>query len=382
MSALERNRSIDMIRGFAIATMMVLNLLGVVLSEPAPFVLRLVGSLAAPLFIILSGFMVSVTADRHNFGYFLFNRGAWIVSVGMFIDLVVWQIYPLMSMEVLYLIGISIPVAYVACKLKFYHRVAVALCIFILTPILQEALGYTYFPSEFYLLSGAPVLEVKAQTGIINHWLVDGWFPICPWLAFSIIGVELGETFKRVKPNAFNSALVYIGSALTVFGGSSFIFAYPRTFARCTWSELFYPPTIQYVTLAIGVSLLIFRFFIGLENRRLSLLLQPLGTLGRFPLGIYFAHLFTISYFITWASRGWWKMNLGWYLISYSLLLLAMWVIAKLYLLLGHKGKRWVSRISRGLVLMVLLAAVVALMAGYFPPLSTPIRIVTGFPFL
>lgn len=381
MSAMERNRSLDMIRGFALVAMMVLNLLGVVLAEPAPFILRLVGSLAAPLLIILSGFMVSLTADRHNFSYFLFNRGAWIVSVGIFVDLIVWQIYPLMSMEVLYLIGISIPLAYLACKLKSYQRAAIALSIFILTPVLQGVLGYTYFPTEFYLLSGAPVLEVNAQTGIINHWFVDGWFPICPWLAFSIIGVELGETFKRVKAKAFTSALVYIGSALTILGGSSFVFAYPQTFIRNTWSELFYPPTIQYVALAIGICLLIFRFFLGLEKRRLSRLFRPLSTMGQASLGIYVAHLFIILYFISWVSGGWWRMNLGWYLIAYVLLFLAMWAVAKLYSLLQDQGKRWVGRISRGFVLMVLLAMVVALVAGYLPPPTNTIRIATGFLF-
>ena len=80
MSTVDRNRSIDMIRGFAIVAMMAANLLGVVLADPAPFALRLVSSLAAPLFIILSGFMVSLTADRHNFRYFVFNRGELSIS--------------------------------------------------------------------------------------------------------------------------------------------------------------------------------------------------------------------------------------------------------------------------------------------------------------
>jgi hypothetical protein len=103
--------------------------------------------------------------------------------------------------------------------------------------------------------------------------------------------------------------------------------------------------------------------------------------MGQASLGIYVAHLFTISYFITWASGGWWKMNLNCYLISYVLLLLAMWVIAKLYSLFGGKGKRWVGRISRGLVLVVLLSAVVAFLRGYFPPITSKIRILTGFLF-
>lgn len=359
-----------MIRGFAIVAMMVLNLSDVVLARPAPFVLRLVGSLAAPLFIILSGLMVSLTADRRNFGYFLLYRGAWIVSVGILVDLVVWQIYPLMSMEVLYLIGISMPLAYFVRKLKSYQRAAIALCILVLTPILQRVLGYTYFPTEFYLLSGAPVVEVKAQTGIINHWLVDGWFPIFPWLALSIIGVEIGESLKRARPETFASALTYIGSALTILGSLSFVFAYPQTFVRGTWSELFYPPTIGYLALAIGICLLTFRFFMGLQNHRISRLFQPLSIMGQASLGIYFGHLFLISHLLTWVSGGWWKMGLGWYLVSYTFLLLAMWVMAKLYSLLGNVGKRQAGRISRGLVLLVFLATSVAVVAGYLPPLT------------
>ena len=74
-------------------------------------------------------------------------------------------------------------------------------------------------------------------------------------------------------------------------------------------------------------------------------------------------------------------MNLGWYLLSYVLLLVVIWAIAKFYSLLKENGKRWVGRVSRGLVLAVLLATVVALVGEYLPPPTGMIHIATGFKF-
>lgn len=72
---LKRDTSIDTLRGIAILTMVAADLAASVLKEPHPFWFRLYGSWAAPMFILLSGFMIAYTSEKkkYNFRHFLAN---------------------------------------------------------------------------------------------------------------------------------------------------------------------------------------------------------------------------------------------------------------------------------------------------------------------
>jgi len=104
-----RDISIDILRGLAIFTMVAANMAPYVLIEPHPFWFRFYGSFAAPLFILISGMMVALTTltKGHDFKYFLV-RGILIVTVGALIDVVMWNFYPFTTVDVLYLIGVSL----------------------------------------------------------------------------------------------------------------------------------------------------------------------------------------------------------------------------------------------------------------------------------
>ena len=56
-----RDLSVDLLRGLAIAVMVAANLVPFLLVPPAPFWLRVIASVAAPLFIFLSGMMVALS---------------------------------------------------------------------------------------------------------------------------------------------------------------------------------------------------------------------------------------------------------------------------------------------------------------------------------
>ncbi|MFA4835488.1 MAG: heparan-alpha-glucosaminide N-acetyltransferase domain-containing protein [Dehalococcoidia bacterium] len=361
---MKRLEGLDALRGLAIAAMIVANLQSVALDTYHPVALRIIGSIAAPLFILLSGFMVSVTSTRHSFRYYLLNRGAWIIGVGMLVDITVWQIYPAMSCEVLYLIGVSVPVAYLASKLRSGYRIALIAAIIGLSPVLRHLFGYTYFPGEFYL-AGGKVMEVQGQTGILNHWFVDGWFPLFPWLAFSLVGVEIGQWFKKTERGEFDLRLILSGLLLTQIGVLSYFFAYPETFIRSIWSEFFYPPTVQYVALALGVSILLLLLFLSMPRRGLSLF-GPLRTMGRVSLGLYFTHLCLIVYPVTWISGGWWQVSLKWYAVAYFSILISMWAIAKVYDLLQPRWGDLIGKGARAVVAAAILAVPVGLLMGYF----------------
>lgn len=331
---MERVKWIDMLRGFAIFLMIPINLAGEVLADEYPLILRAACSLAAPIFIMLSGFMASITLDKHHsFKYYILRRGLFILFVGVLVDVIVWQIYPFTTFDVLYLIGISIPIAYLAVGLKSYQRIGAILVIIVLTPILQQAFGYTYYPIELGL-NGEITVEVENQTGIANHLFVDGWFPLFPWLALSLIGIELADIFKRKRSDEFGLFLLYMGLPLVILGILTYLFIPSKMLVREGYNELFYPPSIQYLMSFIGASILSFFFFIKIEKTKWSKMFSPLGNMGKAALPIYFVHLFVTSYLIAEISD---EMSFGQYAPYGIGLIVSMWVFSVIYLPLKRK---------------------------------------------
>ena len=138
-----RDVTVDTLRGLAIVTMIAANLAGPVLREPHPLWLRLYGSFAAAIFVFLSGMMVALTARVHGraWTYFL-ARGTAIVVVGALIDVAIWQIAPFTSVDVLYLIGVSLPLCALVLSTPPAARWPMVALVFLATQAVQSILGY------------------------------------------------------------------------------------------------------------------------------------------------------------------------------------------------------------------------------------------------
>jgi uncharacterized membrane protein len=326
-----RDISVDILRGIAILTMMAPNLAASILVEPHPFWLRVYGSFAAPLFILISGMMVVLTSRTraHGLRYFML-RGGMLVAVGVLIDILIWNIYPFTTFDVLYLIGISLPIAYLFLRLNSSVRWIAIILIFALTPILHTVLGYAAYPTEINLLGQQTVVVVN-ETGIFNHWLVDGWFPVFPWLAFSLLGVNLGELRWSQQRDShtihsFGSNLILLVGVAVLSIGAILWWLYPGSLlTRAGYSELFYPPTTGYAITAIGVIIILF----SIVDRRPSFSgYRPLRVLGEFSLLIYILHLALIEYII---NLVWGEVDLQTFLLIYVALsvfivLIAYWL--------------------------------------------------------
>ena len=316
----DRDVAIDTLRGLAIFTMVAANMAPYFLIEPHPFWFRFYGSFAAPLFIFISGMMVALTAQTkgHSWKYFLI-RGLLIVMIGALIDVVMWNIYPFTTVDVLYLIGISLPVAYFFSRLNRSYQLLIVTIIFLVTPILQNIFGYSDYPTEFYL-TGEQTTIVENQTSIFNHWLVDGWFPIFPWLGFSLFGVILANLRMNYEKFEKNSLLLGIG--ILILGIIIWYFFPGKFLTRAGYSEVFYPPTIGYILSAIGVILTLFSI---VDYRPAIIMYKPLQALGESALFMYIFHLALGRYII---SNIWPKGNLQTFLILYIGIIVVMILIA------------------------------------------------------
>ncbi len=312
--SIARDRTVDVLRGVAILMMVAGHLAAAIylpstysnelFRSPFPMTVLVVGGFAPALFITISGMMVAHSTWRKGRGLGAFlKRGALVVLAGVVIDVLVWHIRPFTTVDVLYLIGVSLPVAYLfAARVPRALRWITALAFIVLTPLLQSWLGYTDYPTEF-TLGGRITKEIANQTNVLNHWLCDGWFPLFPWLGFSILGVALadrrwgaGERARFGVREGLLAGLVLIAFAVWLGWPD------PRTqsFERLHYGGAFMPPDLGYLLSSIGGVLVLF----WIVDRKPDLALyRPVEILGAAALFVYVVHSPCIEG-IQWALGG------------------------------------------------------------------------------
>lgn len=290
---------IDILRGIAIILMIPANL-SLLWSQPHPLWFRILASFAAPIFIMLSTGMVILNANKYHLKHF-FQRGLIIIGFAICMDICIWKIFPFVTYDVLYLIGFALPIIYLARHFSITKLVILGTIIFILTPLLQQLFGYhleiseitwahPYWPGTFRLF---------------QSWLIDGWFPVFPWLGvaffgaafFRIIFLNKGYLITK-KMVLFSSIVILIGFFLLFIPTNEFnnVTNHGIMAERGGFSEIFYPPTLAYLITAIGMVIILARLAQYFAKFTFS---KVLSLFGRFSLFIYLLHQAIAVFLIT-----------------------------------------------------------------------------------
>ncbi|MFA5840096.1 MAG: heparan-alpha-glucosaminide N-acetyltransferase domain-containing protein [Candidatus Margulisiibacteriota bacterium] len=308
---MKRDISIDILRGFAILTMVAANLSAYVLQMPPPLLFRFYGTFAAPIFILLSGGMVGLKGKDLDRGFIYYlRRGSLILLVAGLIELIIWHEIPFMTVDVLYLIGLAMPITYLFSHLKDRLKTFIILTIFVLSPVLQSLLGYR------------ESINVIVSLGAINRWLIDGWFPIFPWMGFCFLGPVILQ-LRQNSETKFGNLMAFWSGLLFFCGGAALWFFYPGALLiREGYSEMFYPPTLGYIATAIGIIILLF----ALIDRWAGIFIfRPMQWLGEASLFFYILHLCAIKYYFSvyWAGKDFDNFTLIYLAFIFGLILIA-----------------------------------------------------------
>ncbi|MDD1701919.1 MAG: DUF1624 domain-containing protein [Methanoregula sp.] len=293
-----RDLPVDLLRGLAIALMVGANTVPFLLSPPVPYGIRILASLAAPLFIFLSGMMVALTRNKKQYDlrYYLVRGGA-VVLIGAALQVLAWGLVPFIDVDVLYLIGISLPLAYLLLGVRPWIRRAIIIAILCAAPVLGFVFGYAPLPAEIPLAQAASGLGSLDLPSLLSYWFIDGWFPVFPWLAIALLGAELGTirwkgdgitSFVTGKFAAVGLGLVGTGIALWL------LFPSPQLI-RNGYVEIFYPPVPGFCLAVTGIILLLFILADLVAQNRLP---DPLRAMGECSLAIYILHSVIIAWCI------------------------------------------------------------------------------------
>jgi uncharacterized membrane protein len=315
-----RDEGIDALRGVAILTMVASHLARDILPEPHPFWLRVYGSVAAPMFILLAGMMTGRTQSRRNHPlWYYVERGLFVVVIAALLDVCLWGIYPFVSFDVLYLIGVALPVTALFARFSARWQTGILVLVLLISPLLRRIFGY---PPHVLSLSLDDPLSVYSEYAgrIVHQFWISGWFPVFPWIFFSLLGIRIFQWRSRA-PEHFERYLLRAGVPLIILGALCAWDLPIRLFTRQGYTELFYPASIAYVLIASGAVLLIFRLagFAWFQHCR------PLVHLGRCSLAMYLIHLAIIHLIL---RPGVGKVDLAGFLAGYGLLMLVLVLLA------------------------------------------------------
>jgi uncharacterized membrane protein len=316
-----RDIGIDALRGFAVVTMVGANMVPYLLEEPYPFWLRVFASLAAPTFVLLAGFMVGHrSADQPRSMRRCLKRAAELLLVAALIDHLIWGTAPFSTFDILYLIALVLPLAQVAQRLPRAAVLVFAGAVFVATRPLQQFLGYGRDISE-------PLLDR------LQALLVDGWFPVFPWLGIGLVGSVLGAV-NRQRPEFVARRLHWVGLACFAAGIARWWHKRPFLPTRGGYAELFYPPSLAFVLAALGVALCLLGLML---HYRRSPVCRLLAVYGRASLLIYVVHLATITLVVDRFVQG-----RGWpvFLLSYAAHVVVLWCLARVVARYSHLWPR------------------------------------------
>lgn len=322
-----RDIPVDALRGFAIAVMVAANLVPSLLLPPPPFWLRLISSVAAPLFIFLAGMMVALSFGRKSYGllYFL-KRGAIVTGIAAVLDLFIRGMVPFIDMDVLYLIGVSLPLAYLVLQLGPRARMAVIAFTLFAAPVFRFAWGYAEFPVQipFFPLPAPPL---PGPDAILRGWFIDGWFPLFPWLAVSLLGAHAGSLrWKECGILSFAQPAILPVAGTLLAAGAALWYLFPGPlFTRYGYIELFYPPVTGFMLFVTGLILFLFMAadLLPVSGRWAG----PLRAMGECSLAIYILHTVIIEIFGRYWSPGSLPVFAAGYLLLVGGMILAAYLL-------------------------------------------------------
>jgi len=293
---LERDITLDVLRGVAICLMVQNQVAVSVLGSSFPAwaeVYVMLGSFTPALFVMLAGMGVVQTSlhKRYVLKHYLLRAVCLTLTAALVVDVMIWRSMPFVSCEILYLIALCLPVAYLFQKLRASFRWGVIAAIVFLTPLLQQVFGYTPYPTELSI-SGIETPSSRAlnTTGIPQHWIIDGWFPVLPWLGVALLGANVGLMRWETKraANFATPRTLALGMGLLAIGVSMWAVSDTPLYNRGGFREVIYPPTLAYLLTAFGQIVLLACLVDWRPGLKLYL---PLIVFGEASLFMYWFHL-------------------------------------------------------------------------------------------
>jgi hypothetical protein len=281
---LQRHNWINGLKSLAITLMVFANSAAYFFNSEVNVYFRIGSSLAAPLFIFLAGANLILSNEAHLKKFII--RGAYLFVTAACIDFLIWRIVPFATFDVLYLISFGI----IICGIfRFGHLSDFAFgTTFILASFLVQA-NYRFEIEELRLAENDIFSSIALKSNLMRA-LIDGWFPILPWIGFMFLGRWAMSIVYTIDKNVILFSFLFFVS--TFFG----ITYSSLNSIRNNYIEIFYPVNGLFLLLSLAF---LFFAFSGTANlsERICVKYESKYSFGRKSLSIYIIHCIIIASF-------------------------------------------------------------------------------------
>jgi len=295
-----RYRSIDLMRGCAVAVMVIVhfleNLAGTRDWSPDGF--------GAPIFVFLTGVSYRLWVDSRRrrgagsgqISQETIRRGLFLVGLGFVFNALVWLPEDLFTWDVLTFLGCSMCALNVVRMMPTPAVLLVIALSIVLSPVMQQVVDYPAYWVNGYFETELTLSE------LLTGFLVTGYFPIFPWIALPLSGyvaapVVLGmPEFGLVSGTRLRAKLQWsaAGAILLVLVVVAVRMFWPQSIQWLPAWTMF-PASCSYVTGVLGMVILLLGGLHGwIDEQQVSWipagLLQCAQRFSRYSLTIYLLH--------------------------------------------------------------------------------------------
>ncbi|MGZ5135069.1 MAG: DUF1624 domain-containing protein [Flavitalea sp.] len=315
-----RVRSIDVLRGMVMVIMaldhvrdyfhntaMVDDPLNLETTTPILYFTRWITHFCAPVFVFLAGtsaYLIGLKKSKKELSLFLIKRGLWLILIEITIVTLGWTFNPLYNLfilQVIWAIGISMLILGLLVYLPYSLILTLGLVIVFGHNLVDyaeaERDGKVGFIWDLLHHAKFSVYSLDA-----NHFIIIV-YAFVPWLGLMILGYTFGKLYEPVmNPLTRKKMLLGIGTGLIL------LFVIVRALNGygdpAKWSvqssPLYtflsfmkvskYPPSMLYISITIGISLIMLVALENVQNRFTSWM----TVYGRVPFFYYIIHIYLI----------------------------------------------------------------------------------------
>ena len=316
----QRLLSIDALRGLVILFMLldhvretfflhrqVADPMSIDSTEPLLFLSRTLAHLCAPVFVLLTGLSAYLYGEKYqgkrDVSAFLFKRGLFLVVLELTLVNFAWtfQLPPsVIYLQVIWAIGLSM----IALSALVWLPRPVLLLLAIGIIAGHNLLDTLHFAAGSALHVPWAILHDRGWIEFSDSLRLRTSYPVLPWIGVIALGYCIGPWFARCASAAVRQRYLLLAGAgallgfvalrlLNGYGEAQWVaHDHPVQTLMSFFNITKYPPSLLFLTLTLGVGLLLLLAF---ERVRQGKWIAVLAVFGAAPMFFYLLHLYVLK---------------------------------------------------------------------------------------
>lgn len=316
----QRLLSIDALRGLVILFMLldhvretfflhrqVADPMSIDSTEPLLFLSRTLAHLCAPVFVLLTGLSAYLYGEKYqgkrDVSAFLFKRGLFLVVLELTLVNFAWtfQLPPsVIYLQVIWAIGLSM----IALSALVWLPRPVLLLLAIGIIAGHNLLDTLHFAAGSALHVPWAILHDRGWIEFSDSLRLRTSYPVLPWIGVIALGYCIGPWFARCASAAVRQRYLLLAGVgallgfvalrlLNGYGEAQWVaHDHPVQTLMSFFNITKYPPSLLFLTLTLGVGLLLLLAF---ERVRQGKWIAVLAVFGAAPMFFYLLHLYVLK---------------------------------------------------------------------------------------